>query len=61
MNQQLVAILAAVAASQARIEAMKAENTTRQSNGLSLAYDADAFYYEANHLDMLSIEARSVV
>ena len=59
MNSQLVAILAHVAAAQARIEGMKAENTERQSNGYALAYDADSFFAEAAQLDQLAIEARN--
>lgn len=38
MNPQLVAIVAAIAAAQARIAGMQAVNTAREFNGESLAY-----------------------
>ena len=59
MNAQLVAILAAVAAAQARIAGMQSANAISISTGKGLAYEPDAFFYEAQHLDMLSIEARN--
>mgnify|MGYP001018513371 CR=1 FL=1 len=46
--------LALIAASQARIEAMKAENEQRQMCGLSLAYGEDAFFMEAERLESLA-------
>lgn len=59
MNPQLVAIMAAIAAAQARIAGMQAANTARESNGEALAYGEEEFFYEANYLDELSIEARN--
>lgn len=59
MNPQLVAIMAAIAAAQARIAGMQAANTVRESNGEALAYGEEEFFYEANYLDGLSIEARN--
>lgn len=59
MNSQLVAIMAAIVAAQARIAGMQAANTVRESNGEALAYGEKEFFYEANYLDGLSIEARN--
>lgn len=59
MNSNLVAILAAIAAEQARIAGMQAENQHRLSLGQSIAYGEDAFCICANQLDRLSIEARN--
>ena len=47
MSPQLVAILAGIAAANARIEGMKALNAKRVSEGYALAYDEDSFFYEA--------------
>ena len=60
MNSQLVAILAAIAASQARIEGMKAENQHSERDGDYPAYVERHFAAEAHQLDLLSIEARNV-
>lgn len=60
MKPRLVAILALIAAAQARVAGMQAENERRTSCGHSLAYGAEAFQVEANHLETLSIEARNV-
>jgi len=57
MSPQLVAILARIAACNARIEAMKACNTHRLNIGLGIAYDEDSFMHEANNLDQLSTDA----
>lgn len=59
MSPQLVAILAAIAASQARIAGMQASNQGWIARGQSPAYEEDAFLHEANHLDMLSNDARN--
>lgn len=48
--------LAMVAAAQARIAGMQAENQQRQVLGHSLAYDADAFFCEATGLEQLAQE-----
>lgn len=49
-------VLALIASSQARIEAMKVENEQRQRSGLSLAYGEDAFFIEAERLESLANE-----
>lgn len=59
MNSTLISILAAVAASNARIAGMQTENQQRAAQGDAPAYREDVFYDEANHLDQLSIEARN--
>lgn len=59
MSPQLVGIAAAIAAEQARLEAMKTANAARESEGLALAYDEKEFFYVANALDNLSIQARN--
>jgi len=57
MNGQLVAILALIAAANARIEGMKATNIERQANGYALAYDEQAFVDEAIALAELARDA----
>ena len=59
MNPQLVGLLAAIFASNARVLAMQAENQTRVANGNSPAYGEDAFLTEAHHLEQLGMEARN--
>lgn len=59
MNSTLIAIMAAIAASNARVAGMQAENQQRVAQGDSPAYPEDFFFNEANHLDQLSIEARN--
>ena len=59
MSSQLVGILAAIFAAQARIEGMKAENSLRECQGNSPAYGEDAFNHEAAFLQHLEIEARN--
>lgn len=46
--------LALIAAAQARIAGMQAENHSRQNQGYSLAYGEDAFFTEASHLDQIA-------
>lgn len=59
MSPQLVGILAAIFAAQARIAGMQAENAHRAACGDSPAYGDEAFGAEADQLDRLSIEARN--
>lgn len=59
MNAQLVAILAAIAAAQARVAAMQSANAASIANGNGLVHEPNEFFHEARHLDMLSIEARN--
>lgn len=59
MNAYQAAIFANILACQARIEGMKAENQQRIQCGESVAYDANAFYYEAQTLDTLANEMRA--
>ena len=59
MSPQLVAILAAIFAEQARVMAMTAENAARLDAGQALAYPSAAFYAAADQLDNLSIQARN--
>jgi hypothetical protein len=61
VNGHLVGIIAHIAAAQARIEAMKATNHSREENGHSHAYGEEDFWYEANNLEQLAIEAKSVI
>lgn len=61
MNAQLIAIMAHIAACNARVAAMQAENDQRKATGNSMAYAENDFMYEANQLDSLAIEARSAV
>ena len=57
MTAQLVRILAAIAASQARVAAMQAKNIERLCSEKSIAYGEEAFLDEADLLEKLSIEA----
>lgn len=59
MSPQLVGILAAIFAEQARVVAMSCENNARLANGDALAYPSAAFYAAADQLDNLSIQARN--
>lgn len=59
MNSTLISILAAVAASNARVAGMQAENQLRAAQGDLPTHREDVFYNEANFLDQLSIEARN--
>lgn len=61
MNSQLVAIMAHIAACNARIAAMNAANDQRKAVGNSMAYTEDNFWSEANQLDSLAIEARNAI
>ena len=61
MNTQLVAIMAHIAACNARIAAMQAANDQRKARGDSMVYTDDHFWSEANQLDSLAIEARNAV
>lgn len=60
MSPQLVAALANIAAAQARIEGMKAENIERQEQGHALAYDGDAFFEAAQQLDVLAVHINNL-
>jgi hypothetical protein len=60
MSPELVAIVAAIYASQARIEAMLAANQDRARREESQAYPEEAFMHEAQHLDMLASDARRI-
>lgn len=57
MNANLVSILAQIAASQARVAGMQAENAHRAACGNSPAYGEDAFGHEAQFLDRLAVDA----
>jgi hypothetical protein len=59
MNAQLVYILASIAAEQARVAAMQAENQWRERQGQAPAYGEDAFLIVAGRLDELTVEARN--
>jgi hypothetical protein len=61
MNSQLVAILASIAAAQARIAGYVAENASAASINaeVHVPYDGQAFFIEADLLDQLSIDARN--
>jgi hypothetical protein len=59
MSPQLVGILAAIAAEQARVEAMKVANAQVDLQSCAAPYSEDAFRFAANNLDTLSIEARN--
>lgn len=60
MSPQLVAALANIAATQARIEGMKAANITSQEQGYPLAYDDAVFFEAANQLDILANHIRNL-
>jgi hypothetical protein len=55
----LLCMQAEMAAIQARIESMKAENAVRAANGSSPSYGEDAFYQESLMLAAISASARS--
>lgn len=59
MSPQLVGILAAIFAEQARVVAMSAENLVRINQGHALAYGEAQFFASAATLDDLSIQARN--
>lgn len=59
MNSELVAIMAAIAASQARVEAMKVANAVIDLLAYPPRFDEQAFFAEAQALDNLSIQARN--
>lgn len=59
-SSYLVALQAQIAASLARIEGMKAANHARQEDGYALAYDSQAFFDEAAHLEGLSRQAHEL-
>lgn len=57
MTPELIHALAMITAAQARIAGMQAENSDRQSRGLSIAYGVDAFETEAHSLEQLAVHA----
>lgn len=59
MSAELVSILAAIAAAQARISGMQVANASIDLQAYPPRYDERAFFVEANHLDQLSSQARS--
>ena len=59
MNGQLVAILANIAAAEARIAGMMSENIAAINRGEGIVYSEDRFNSEAFQLDQLAIEARN--
>lgn len=61
MNSQLVAIMAHIAACNARVAAMQSANDQRKAVGHSMAYTEEHFWSEAHQLDSLAIEARNAV
>jgi len=61
MNNELVAIMALIAAANARIAGMQAKNYERQQSNYALAYDEDDFFTEAHHLELLAISARNSI
>lgn len=61
MNNELVAIMALIAAANARIAGMQAKNYERQQSNYALAYDEDDFFDEAHRLELLAISARSLI
>ena len=60
MNKHLVRILAAIAAAQTRVEAMRAHNLYCEMIGDTKIYAELAFMAEAALLELLSIEAREM-
>ena len=60
MNSQLIGILAAIAAAQTRVEAMKAHNLYCEMIEDTKIYSESAFLAEAAELERLSTEARNV-
>lgn len=59
-THRLVALQAQIAASWARLEGMKAANKARSQDGYALAYDSQAFFDEAAHLEGLSRQAEEL-
>lgn len=59
MSPQLVGILAAIFAAQARVAGMQAENAHRVACGNSPSYGEEAFQIEAHHMEVLANEARN--
>jgi hypothetical protein len=55
----LISILAQIAACQARVAGMQAENTERERRNAALAYCEGDFMHEANTLEQLAHAARS--
>ena len=53
---QTARALALIAAAQARIAGMQAENLDRQMQGYSLAYSEAAFFQEAGSLEQIAVE-----
>ena len=60
MSPQLVALLAAIFATNARVLGMKAENEQRASKGDPPAYEEGHFNQEAFYLESLAEEARTL-
>ena len=56
MTPQTARCYIAALAINAKVEGMKAENAYRQNRGEVIAYAEEAFMYEANELNRLSIE-----
>jgi hypothetical protein len=61
MNPELVAIFAFISAANARLEGMLAENSSRLTQNLALAYSSEDFFYEAQNLENLAVQARSAI
>lgn len=59
MSAHLVAILAAIAAAQARIAAMQVANAQVDLQASPAPYGEECFRVEAAHLDALSNDARN--
>ncbi len=59
MSPQLVGVLAAIFAEQARVVAMSAENLVAINKDQPLPFSHDDFCAAADRLDGLSIEARN--
>lgn len=60
MDNMLAYHLCELAASQARVEAMKAENEHyRAINGSGVKYGEDAFFHEANYMQILAQACRT--
>jgi hypothetical protein len=60
MSNELVAIMAQIAACQARVEGMKADNDFNKGVVSVSANDGDCFKREAQCLERLAIEALNV-
>jgi hypothetical protein len=59
VSPYLVGLVAQIAAAQARVAAMHAENLCRTAAGNSPVYGEDAFNAQANALDHLAVAARN--